>query len=64
MHGGYGAGQKNLEGRMLLVFSGEGIICVKMWFKREEKRKVTFRMCENVTEIDFVLIKKVQQRFF
>ena len=25
---------------------------------REEKRKVTFRMGENKTEIDFVLIKK------
>ena len=28
------------------------------WLKREEKRKVTFRMGENETEIDFVLIKK------
>ena len=26
-------------------------------FKREEKRKVTFRMGENETVIDFVLIK-------
>ena len=26
--------------------------------KRDEKRKVTFRMGENETEIDFVLIKK------
>ena len=30
----------------------------KTWFTREEKRKVTFRMGENDTEIDFVLIKK------
>ena len=28
------------------------------WFKREEKRKVTFRMGENDKKIDFVLIKK------
>ena len=28
------------------------------WFKREEKRKVTFKIGENETEIDFVLIKK------
>ena len=27
------------------------------WFKRKEKRKVIFRMGENETEIDFVLIK-------
>ena len=28
------------------------------WLKREEKRKVIFRMGENETEIDFELIKK------
>ena len=33
------------------------------WFRREEKRKVTFRMGENQTKIDFVLIKKEYQRF-
>ena len=29
VHGGFGVGQRNLEGRMLLVLSGEGIMCVK-----------------------------------
>ena len=29
VHGGYGVGQRNLDGRMLLVLSGEGIMCVK-----------------------------------
>ena len=33
------------------------------WFKREEKRKVTFRIGENESEIDFVLIKK-EHRWF
>ena len=28
------------------------------WFKREEKRKMIFRIGENETLIDFVLIKK------
>ena len=28
------------------------------WFKRVEKRKVTFRVGENETKIDFVLIKR------
>ena len=28
------------------------------WHKRKENRKVTFRMGENETEIDFVLVKK------
>ena len=31
---------------------------------REEKRKVTFRIGENETEIDFVLIKKEHRRSF
>ena len=39
-------------------------LCVSnAWFKREEKRKVTFRMGENETKIDFVLIKKELRRF-
>ena len=28
VYGGYGVGQMNLEGRMLLVLTGEGIMCV------------------------------------
>ena len=33
------------------------------WFKREENRKVTFRIGKNETEIDFVSIKKEHLRF-
>ena len=29
VHGGLGVGQRNLEGRMLLVLCGEGTLCVK-----------------------------------
>ena len=44
---------------MLLKFCPDMEICVSnTWFKREEKRKMTFRMGENETEIDFVLIKE------
>ena len=45
VHGGYGVGQRNLEGRMLLEFCLEKELCVSnTWRKREEMRKVTFRM--------------------
>ena len=48
VHGGYGIGQWNLEGKMLLEFYLEKELCVSnTWFQREEKRKVTFRMGEN-----------------
>ena len=33
------------------------------WYKREENRKVTFRVDEIETKIDFVLIKKEHQQF-
>ena len=59
MCGGHGVGQSNLEGRMLLQFCLEKELCVSnSWFKRVEKRKVTFRMGVNETEVNFVLIKK------
>ena len=39
-------GRKNV----IRVLPGEGIVCVSdTWFKREGKRKVTFRMGENET---------------
>ena len=49
---------------MLFEFCLEKELCMSnIWLKREEKWKVTFRMGENWTEIDFVLIKKEHQRF-
>ena len=44
---------------MLLDFCLEKELCVSnTWFKSEVKRKVTFRMGENETEIVSVLIRK------
>ena len=37
-NGGYGVRQRNLEGGMLLVMSGEGIMCVRyMVYEREDE---------------------------
>ena len=47
MQEGHGVGQRNLEGKVLLEFCLEMELCVNTWLKREEKRKVTFRICEN-----------------
>ena len=59
VHGGCGVGRRNLEGRMLLEYCLEEELCMSnTWSKREEKRKVTFRIGENETEINFVLTKK------
>ena len=49
---------------MLVEFCLVKEFCVSSaWFNGEEKRKVTFRIGENETEIDFVLIKKEYRQF-
>ena len=64
VHGGYGVGQRNLEGRLLLEFCLEKELTMSnIWFRKEEKWKVIFRMGENETEIEFVLIKEEYRRF-
>ena len=45
LQGGYGVGQRNFEGRMLLVLSGEGIMC-QIQALGDRKGKVTFKMAE------------------
>ena len=58
VHGGFGACQRNLCGRMLLEFCLGKELCVSnTCFLREGKRKVTFRMEENEKKIVFLLIK-------
>ena len=59
VHVAYDEGQSNLEGRMSLEFCLKKELCVlDTWHKMEERRKVTFRMSKNETEVDLVLIKK------
>ena len=48
-----------MEGRMSVEFCPEKELSVSdTWSKREERRKMTLRMGENETEIDFALKKK------
>uniref|UniRef100_A0A0L8H466 Endonuclease/exonuclease/phosphatase domain-containing protein n=1 Tax=Octopus bimaculoides TaxID=37653 RepID=A0A0L8H466_OCTBM len=57
VHGGNGIGERNVEGRMLLEFCDEKQLCmVNTWFRKTEKRKVTFSAGGNETEIDFMLV--------
>ena len=64
VHGGYDVGQRNMEGRMFLEFCLKTELCISnTWFQREEKRKATFRMGENKTENDLVLIKREHPHF-
>ena len=46
------------KGILLEFYLEKELYVSNTWFKREQKRKVTFSVGENEIEIDFVLIKK------
>ena len=59
IHGGYGIGKKNAEGKMLLDFCNQKELCVAHTrYKEKDKRKVTYSSGGNDTEIDFVPVGK------
>ena len=64
VYGGYGIGERNAEGRMLLEFCDEKKLCVaNTGFRKKHNRKVTFKAGEFATEIDYVLIGKEQRKY-
>ena len=64
VHGGNGIGERNVEGKMLLEFCDEKELCVaNTWFRKGEKRKVTYSAGENESEIDFVLVGKGNRKY-
>ena len=64
IHGGYRIGKGNAEGRMLLDFCDQKELCVaNMWYKKKNKRKVTYSSGGNDTEIDFVLVGKEKRKY-
>ena len=61
---GYEGVERDVEGKMLLEFCDEKELCVaNTWFRKGEKRKVTYSAGENETEIDFVLVGKGNRKF-
>ena len=64
VHGGNGIGKRNAEGRRLLEFCDEKQLCVaNTWFRKEDKRKITYSVGECETEIDFVLVGRKNRRY-
>ena len=63
VHGGNGIGKRNAEKRMLLEFCDERELCVAhTWFKKTNKRKITFKSGNNKSEIDFILVSKENRK--
>ena len=64
MHGGNGIGERNMEGKLLLEFCDEKELCLAYtWFRKGEKRKVTYSAGGNESEIDFVLVEKGNRKY-
>ena len=64
VHGGNRIGERNVEGKMLLEFCDAKELCTaNTWFKKGEKRKVTYSTGRNGTEIDFVLVGKKNRKY-
>ena len=64
VHGGNGIGERSVEGKML-EFCDEKDLCeANTWFRKGEKRKVTYSAGKNGTEIDFVLVGKENRKYF
>ena len=64
IHGGYGIGKRNAEGRMLLDFCDQKELwAANTWYKKNDKRKVAYSSGGNDTEIDFVLFGKEKRKY-
>ena len=64
VHGGNGVGKRYAEGRRLLEFCDERELCVaNTWFKKTNKRKITYSAGGFGTGIDFVLVGEKYRRY-
>ena len=64
VHRGNGVGKRNAEARRLLEFCDERELCVaNTWFKKTDKRKITYSASGCGTEIDFVLVGEKYRKY-
>jgi len=64
VHGGYGFGTRNAEGKRLLKFADAmGLVVANTWFAKSEQRKVTYKSGGCRSEVDYVLVKRGERMF-
>ena len=64
VHGGYGIGKRNVEGKRQLEFCDQKELCVtNTWFDKKEQRRITYSMGGNEMKIDFVLVGKNNRKY-
>jgi hypothetical protein len=63
VHGGYGYGNRNVEGEMLLEFADAMDLAVtNTWFKKEDGKLVTFESGGCKTVVDYMLVRKTEKK--
>ena len=62
VHGGYGFGDRNVEGEMLLEF-GEAMefVILNTWFQKEIAKLVTYESGGCKSQIDYILVRKSER---
>ena len=65
VHGGFGFGDRNVEGEMILESAqAMGMIIANTWFKKNgTEKKVTFARDNCKTAIDFIMVRKSESQW-
>ena len=64
VHGRFIIGKRYQEGRMLLEFYDAKHLCIaNTWFRRTDKKKITYSSGYNKSEIDFCMMGKADCKF-
>ncbi|GJR00848.1 ribonuclease H-like domain-containing protein [Tanacetum coccineum] len=59
VHGGFGYGVRNEEGRTILKFAAvHDLVVVNSFFKKRDARLITFHSGDHDTQIDYMLVRK------
>jgi len=63
VHGGNGYGARNIEGEMLLEFAeAKELVILNTAFKKRDSNKVTYVSGDNRSQIDYMLVRKVDRK--
>ena len=63
VHGGYGYGERNPEGEMLLEFADAmKLVIANTWFRKKDHRLVTYESGGCRTVVDYILVRKAEMR--
>jgi len=64
VHGGFGYGDRNMEGELILEFcDATGMVICNTWFEKKMNSLVTYESGGSCTMIDYILTRKEDRKF-